>query len=80
MILLMVGVESGTDVIVQSSLIRRSVVKRFVPVLLTGGLAVSMAGCAEDSAPAPTNAFAKPPAAAKAVDGILVSLRVPNMT
>ena len=54
--------------------------KRFVPVLLTGGLAVSMAGCAEDSAPAPTNAFAKPPAAAKAVDGILVSLRVPNMT
>ncbi len=54
--------------------------KRFVPVLLTGGLAVSMAGCAEESVPAPTNAFAKPSAAAKAVDGILVSLSVPNMT
>ncbi len=53
--------------------------RRFVPMLLTGTLAVSMAGCADNAAPVSTNVTA-PPAAAKAVEGIFVSLNVPNMT
>ena len=60
----------------------RMIVKRFVPMLLTGVVMASMAGCSETgsvSVAAPqTSAVA--PAAHATADGVLVSLSVPNMT
>lgn len=60
--------------------------KRYASMLLTGGLAAGLAGCAEEPAAAPTASFApaaKPAetaAPAKSAEGVLVSVKMPNMT
>ena len=60
--------------------------KKFVPMLLTGGVMASIAGCATETDPVyaavpPTSAVAPVAAAASsATEGVLVSLSVPNMT
>ena len=54
--------------------------KRHVMMLLTGGLAVGLAGCAEESSTGPTASFAPPTKSAPAADGVLVTVKMPNMT
>ena len=57
--------------------------KKFVPLLLTGGVMASIAGCATETDPVSVEVPQKSPAApaaSKASEGVLVSLSVPNMT
>lgn len=57
--------------------------KKFVPMLLTGGVMASIAGCATETDPVSVEVSQTPavaPAASKAAEGVLVSLSVPNMT
>ena len=61
--------------------------KKFVPMLLTGGVMASIAGCATETEPVSVEVSQTPavapdpaPAVAKTAEGVLVSLSVPNMT
>ena len=57
--------------------------KKFVPMLLTGGVIASIAGCATEADPVSAEVSQTPavaPAVSKTVEGVLVSLSVPNMT
>ena len=57
--------------------------KKFVPMLLTGGVIASIAGCATEADPVSAEVSQTPavaPAVSKTAEGVLVSLSVPNMT
>jgi hypothetical protein len=61
----------------------RMIVKKFVPMLLTGGVMASIAGCATETDPVSVEVTQSPavaPAASKVAEGVLVTLSVPNMT
>lgn len=58
-------------------------VNKFVPMLLTGGVMASIAGCATEADPVSVEVSQTPavaPDVSKASEGVLVSLNVPNMT
>ncbi len=61
----------------------RMTLKKFVPMLLTGWVMASIAGCVAETDPVSVEVLQTPavaPAASKTAEGVLVSLSVPNMT